>query len=260
MELKESFDLAPKCYDAARPSYPDEVIDWIIQKTGVTVADSLLEIGPGTGQATIKFAERGFHIHCIERGENLARLLLHKCERYPVTVDISSFEDWKPQDSFSTSLIFCASAFHWIDKNIRYQKCHELLSDGGYLVLLWNIIPDTQPLPLQKAYELVWKYYPEKRRAQKPKADVIRETKLEIANSGLFKLQDFLDYPWSLPQTRERIAQGLFSMSLYLSLDDEKQKEISAQVTELFQDLDETVNTKIFTTVYIAKKVRSDRV
>lgn len=71
MELRESFDSASKTYDDARPSYPDEVIDWIINKTNVSKEERLLEIGSGTGQATIKFAERGYNIHCIEMGKIL---------------------------------------------------------------------------------------------------------------------------------------------------------------------------------------------
>lgn len=76
MDPKESFDLAPKLYDEGRPAYPDEAIDWIIRRTGITTADPLLEIGPGTGQATVKFAQRGYRVHCVERGKNLAEFLL----------------------------------------------------------------------------------------------------------------------------------------------------------------------------------------
>lgn len=34
-------------------------------------------------------------------------------------------------------MIYSAQAFHWLDKNIKYKKCHELLKDNGYLVLFW---------------------------------------------------------------------------------------------------------------------------
>lgn len=197
IELRESFDCAPKIYDDGRPSYPDEVVDWIINKTGITVEERLLEIGSGTGQATIKFAERGYSIRCVEKGENLTRLLMQKCGQLKVSVDISSFEEWKPQNSFKTSFIFCATAFHWIDYNIRFKKCHDLLSDNGYLVLLWNVAPDNpdmQMLPVKKAFDLLWEYYPEKRKERKTKADAENERKLEIVNSGFFTLEDYLDY------------------------------------------------------------------
>ena len=34
-------------------------------------------------------------------------------------------------------MIYSAQAFHWIDKDIKYKKCYELLKDKGYLVLFW---------------------------------------------------------------------------------------------------------------------------
>lgn len=59
MELRESFNNAAKLYNEARPTYPEETIDWIIDKTNISKNERLLEIGAGTGQATIKLARRG---------------------------------------------------------------------------------------------------------------------------------------------------------------------------------------------------------
>ena len=60
MERRESFNTAAQLYDEARPSYPDVAINWILDRTNIASDDTLLEIGPGTGQATLKFAERGY--------------------------------------------------------------------------------------------------------------------------------------------------------------------------------------------------------
>lgn len=71
MQSRESFDKDAKGYDKSRLSYPDEVIDWIIDKTSVSPGETLLEIGPGTGQATLPLARRGYPIHCVELGQRL---------------------------------------------------------------------------------------------------------------------------------------------------------------------------------------------
>ncbi|WP_202708924.1 hypothetical protein [Sporosalibacterium faouarense] len=57
MQKRESFNSGAKIYDESRPPYPDEVIDWIIDRTKVSKSDRLLEIGSGTGQATFMLAE-----------------------------------------------------------------------------------------------------------------------------------------------------------------------------------------------------------
>ena len=69
-------------YDEIRPSYPEKLIKDIISKTGIKLGDRLLEIGAGTGKATIQFAEKGFSIHAIELDEDMAEILKTKCLKY----------------------------------------------------------------------------------------------------------------------------------------------------------------------------------
>jgi len=256
MDKRESFDSAAKIYDETRPSYPNEVIEWIIEKTEVSKSERLLEIGSGTGQATFKFAERGYMIHCVEMGENLAELLVKKSRRnnYDISVDVSSFEEWRPKSSFKTSFIFSATAFHWIDKDTRYKKCYDLLDMDGYLVLLWHVSPEVEIEEVKRAYSLLWDYYPEKKKVKERQSDIKIERKLEIINSGYFLLEDYLDYKWKLTNTREQFTKEFFSQSSYLSLDKEKRELVSSKVEELFSNLNDTVETDIYTTVYIAKR------
>ncbi|MFD0618506.1 methyltransferase domain-containing protein [Paenibacillus sp. GCM10027629] len=52
-------------------------------------------MGAGTGKATIQFASKGFNVHAIEIGEDMAEILKDKCADYPnVTLDVVSFEEW----------------------------------------------------------------------------------------------------------------------------------------------------------------------
>ena len=92
MRSKESFNKEAKLYDEVRPSYPDEVIDRIIKITNIDTASELLEIAPGTGQATTKFGSKGFTIHSVELGDKLAEILLENCRDMKVTVGVSPFE------------------------------------------------------------------------------------------------------------------------------------------------------------------------
>jgi len=72
-ELKHTFNVDPERYHRYRPSYPREIIQRIIDATGLARGADLLEIGPGTGQATIAFAERGFRVTAVELGASLER-------------------------------------------------------------------------------------------------------------------------------------------------------------------------------------------
>ena len=255
-KFKESFDTVAKQYNDGRPSYPDDIIEWIIEKTNVSKDETLLEIGAGTGQATIPFAKRGFSVHCIELGKNLADLIIQQTGKYNVTVDVSSFENWEPPKRFSTSFIFSATAFHWVDINIKYKKCHSLLSDGGYLVLMWNNDePSTKNPIIEEAYKRLFSYYPGQALKIWNVDDLNVDRRKEILNSSLFDLVDFLHYKWFPIQKREILKKGFFSKASFSSLNQEQQKALSSEIDELFIGLDDEIETEIHTSVFVAKKM-----
>lgn len=125
-------------YEEARPSYPNQLIEDIIAGARLAPGASLLEIGAGTGKATVQLAEKGFRIHCVEPGQNLADILMEKCSCYPgVTVDVAWFEEWTPAENAKFDLVLCAQAFNWLDPEIRFRKCHDLLKEDGHLAMFW---------------------------------------------------------------------------------------------------------------------------
>lgn len=128
MLLKESFNRATKEYSQVRPSYPKPVIDFIIEKTNIASDHSILEIAPGTGQATMSFAERGYKVHCVELGEDLAGILKEKTQRYDVTVEVGDFDLWEPTIE-NADMILCATTFHWLNPKIAFEKvCESLIT------------------------------------------------------------------------------------------------------------------------------------
>ena len=82
---------------------PAEVFDDLVEHARLGPGARLLEIGCGTGQATLPLAERGFSILAVELGANLAEAGAAEARRVPdVEIVTSSFEDWDPGASSST--------------------------------------------------------------------------------------------------------------------------------------------------------------
>ena len=73
--LRTTFEQVPELYDRARPSYPLEVFDDLAALARLAQAARIVEIGCGTGQATLPLAERGYQITCVELGEQLAAVV-----------------------------------------------------------------------------------------------------------------------------------------------------------------------------------------
>ncbi len=79
----EPYKGIAEIYDEIRPSYPEKLIEDIISKTDLSLNNRILEIGAGTGKATVQFAKKGFAINAIELGEDMAAILKDKCTSYP---------------------------------------------------------------------------------------------------------------------------------------------------------------------------------
>ncbi|MGH2457862.1 MAG: class I SAM-dependent methyltransferase [Chloroflexota bacterium] len=131
--LRETFNEDAELYDRARPGYPAALFVDLAALAEVGPGCRVLEIGCGTGQATLPLAERGCEILCIELGANLAAVAQRKLAGFPsVQVVISAFEDW-PLPSEPFAVVFAATAFHWLDPAVRVEKAADALRLGGTL-------------------------------------------------------------------------------------------------------------------------------
>ena len=137
MQLRETFDTAAELYDRVRPGYPPELYDDIQAITGLGAGAHALEIGPGTGQATVPMAERGLRILGIELGANLAAIAARNLAPYRgCEIRVGRFEDVSTSDG-PFDLIYSATAFHWLDPALRVEQCRRLLRPGGWLAV-WS--------------------------------------------------------------------------------------------------------------------------
>jgi SAM-dependent methyltransferase len=138
LRRRRAFDDVADLYDKARPGYPEALFDDLATLSGVGPGARVLEIGCGTGQATLPLARRGYRVLGLELGENLATMVRSKLPNYPQTqVLTSSFEDW-PLEEGTFDLVVSATSFHWSDPEIRFRKSAGALRDGGSLALMWN--------------------------------------------------------------------------------------------------------------------------
>jgi SAM-dependent methyltransferase len=130
------FDEVAADYDRHRPAYPGELIDQACQVAGIGRGDPVLEIGCGTGQLTRALLARGLHVTAVEPGPSLVALARQNlASAGPAEFISARFEDAPlPRGRFRA--VFCASAFHWIDPKVSWQKCAGVLAAGGTLALV----------------------------------------------------------------------------------------------------------------------------
>ena len=100
MDFRKVFDRIPAQFDRWRPRYCTAAFDAIIQHAKLGPGKTVLEIGPGTGQATEPILKTGCNYLGIELGEHLAAYMEQKFQSYDnfqiVNADFETY-DFGPQ-------------------------------------------------------------------------------------------------------------------------------------------------------------------
>jgi SAM-dependent methyltransferase len=130
------FDEIATEYDRHRPVYPDELVDQACRAAAIGSGDHVLEVGCGTGQLTRGLAARGLRVTALEPGPRLVALARQNLEGAGEVDFVNArFEDAVlPRRHFQA--VFSASAFHWIDPGVSWQKAADVLVPGGTLALV----------------------------------------------------------------------------------------------------------------------------
>jgi ubiquinone/menaquinone biosynthesis C-methylase UbiE len=130
------FDEIAAEYDRHRPAYPDELVDQACQVAGIGSGDQVLEVGCGSGQLTRGLLARGLHVTALDPGKSLIALARQNLEGAGAVEFVDAqFEDaFLPREQFQA--VFSASAFHWVDPKVSWQKTADVLVPGGTLALV----------------------------------------------------------------------------------------------------------------------------
>ncbi|WP_051367172.1 class I SAM-dependent methyltransferase [Hamadaea tsunoensis] len=141
--MTTNFGEVAALYDARRPGHPPEVAEQVFTYLGGT-PDRAVEIGAGTGQATVLFAGNGFPITAVEPDDRMAAVLLDR-GLPDVTVVSSTFEDWTPPAG-GVPFLYAALVWHWLTPVRRTELAAAALAPGGVLAIIGarNVIEDEE--------------------------------------------------------------------------------------------------------------------
>ncbi|MFF3916905.1 class I SAM-dependent methyltransferase [Streptomyces sp. NPDC001852] len=136
VHLSRTFDEDAELYDRARPGYPPGLYDDLADLAGARPGSRVLEVGCGTGQATVPLARQGCRITAVEAGPSMAALARRNLAGAGTAeVVTAEFEKWPlPDEPFDT--VLSATAFHWIDPAVRVAKAADALRPGGALAVV----------------------------------------------------------------------------------------------------------------------------
>jgi len=183
MDSRLVFNEIADEYDKWRPAYTPELYADIMAYSGINETSRALEIGIGTGIATLPILETNCRITAIELGDKLAEYTKRKFAGFNnIEIINTAFEDYVcPNDTYD--FIYAACSFHWIPEGIGYPRVFNLLKSGGAFARFANWQQrDKDNEPLNEAIHKVYaKYMPSA--VQKP--DYTEEDCKRLADESL---------------------------------------------------------------------------
>lgn len=215
-DIRLSFNEVPEIYDRVRPQYPEPMYEALFAE--LPPAPAVLEVGPGTGQATVALLDHGARVTAVEIGSRLAQLLRSKVESNSrlevVTGDFESVD--LPLQSFDAVISACA--YHWISPEARLTRPAALLRNHGLFAIIDLNQVDS---PTDKGYfdrvQEVYQRFDGPDTAE-PKPRQYPETVVppiydQIQASTLFEPPILLRYHWDQTYTAEDYGDLLRSYS-----------------------------------------------
>ncbi len=127
----DHFSAVAAQYAQSRPTYPEELFDWLAQQCAQR--SLAWDVGAGNGQASVALAGRFDRVLATDLSEDqIARATPHPRVQYRAAPAHRS-----GLEAASADLVTVAQALHWFDLDAFYAEVRRVLKRGG-LVAAWS--------------------------------------------------------------------------------------------------------------------------
>jgi SAM-dependent methyltransferase len=257
-EQRLAFGRVAELYDRVRPSYPEAVVDAVMDFAALTAPARILEVGAGTGKATVLFAGRGLRLLALEPSRAMAEVARTNCANYPdVEIIESDFELWAADERFPA--VISAAAWHWVAPEVRYLKAHRVLLPGGTLAAIWTF-PDWESCeltsPLSDAYATAaptlvpdFPMHPDSQ-----PTSLAGDWMAETTAAGLFTDSSVKTFRWAREYSSVEYASLLQTHQDHILLKDGQRAELLAAITDAIDAHTGIIALPLATRVCLARR------
>jgi SAM-dependent methyltransferase len=199
------FGSAVAYYARYRPGYPQDLVDALAARAGLDGTQRVLDIGCGTGQITIPLAR---HARAVVAIDPLAGMLAHGREAAQAAG--AGNITWLEGDSSQIAafagpgadLAVFAASFHWTDRAAVLAALDGVLSPGGTVVVINDVLGDGEQPDWMHAITRIRARY----LGARPRAGMTIYSHRDILASSAFCAVDTLLWSWSRQLTVEEVT------------------------------------------------------
>ncbi len=254
-EGRRLFGEDPAGYDSARPGHADRVYEVLVERCGLAPGTSVLEIGPGTGQATRRLVTLGAsRLVAIEPNPALATYLEESLAASVVICGVALEDAELPQASFD--LAVAASSFHWVDERVGLAKLFEALRPGGWVATWWTLFGEgAKPDAFMQAIDPLLEDLdrsPTAGESGRPRYALDTQARIAALAAAGFESPEHELIRWSASWDTKGIRDLYATFSPIASLDTERRKAILGEIAGIAEQnfggrIERTLRTSIYT-------------
>jgi len=233
------FDGMGKIYSAARPSYPNRLIDFIFSgyaRDEILIAD----IGSGTGILTRLLLERGAVVYAVEPNADMKAVAEENLSGYNNFISINGTAEKTGLEDNFIDMITAAQAFHWFDLNEFKKECGRILKKDGNVFLIWNVRGENNDIFI--SYNAAMKKYCPGYSGQAGGMEFNEINKFEIFFGGAY---EETIYENDLTYDRDGFIRRALSTSYALKKNDPGYPAFTGELGDIFDRFNENGIIKI---------------
>ena len=132
---RKRFSKTADHYHRHRPSYPRELLDWILETAAVSHGAPAADVGCGTGIVTRLLAERGLEAIGIDPSDEM--LAVARSQGGPPYLQGEAAATGLADGSME--LVTVGQAFHWFDVPKALAELRRILTGHGCCAVFWNV-------------------------------------------------------------------------------------------------------------------------
>jgi SAM-dependent methyltransferase len=223
-----AFARVAESYERRRPSYPPEIVDWLVERLALGPGKTVVDVGAGTGKLTRLLIPSGARVVAVEPLEEMREQLL---AAVPGVEALAGTAEALPLAGGSVDAVTAAAAFHWFDVDRTLPELHRVLRPGGGLAILGNGRDFGQPLQAA-VQDVIGEYLPDLGELQ------FWEPVLE--RSPLFGPLETTEAAFEQLFDAEGLAERIGTISYVARLPDDERADVLARVREVGEAQPET--------------------
>ncbi len=157
IDATKIFSKTVDYYNKSRPTYPNELLDFLEKSYGINTSHRIADIGSGTGIFTKLLLDKGYHVTSVEPNNDMRRIAEKDLAKYQFYKSIAASAESTGLKDNSIDVITAATAFHWFNPQLTKCEFKRILKHGGICLLVWNI--RDSKFPIMQDYESMMRQY-----------------------------------------------------------------------------------------------------